>query len=94
MIFQLECKEYVECYCAEMHGWNMKDKWHEKVKCWKGQELAKLSKHKARNVWEHEIQDAQGQLASKERKATNGVEENATFSIHQGPVVQSRIKLI
>ena len=94
MIFQLECKEYVECYCTEMHGWNMKDKWHEKVKCWKGQELAKLSKDKARNVWEHEMQDAQGQLASKERKATNGVEENATFSIHQGPVVQSRIKLI
>ena len=87
-IFQLECKESVECYCTEMHmgkhgvtfdwllhthGYHVKDKWHMKVKFQKGQELAKLSKHKARNLWwEREMQDAQRQLGSEERKAKNG----------------------
>ena len=47
-----------------------------KVKFQKGQELAKLSKCNARNLWEHDhavriflLQDAQGQLGLEERKA-------------------------
>ena len=42
-----------------------------KMKFRKGQELAKLSKHKARNLQEQIflLQDAQGQLGSEERKA-------------------------
>ena len=43
-----------------------------KVKFRKGQELAELSNHKARNLGEGEMQYAQGQLGSEERKARNG----------------------
>ena len=84
IIFQLECKEFLECYFAEMHmgvtfdwllhthGCHMKDKWHVKVKFWKGKELTKLSKCKARNLQECKRQDAQ--LGSEERKAKVGEE--------------------
>ena len=82
IIFQLECKESVECYCTEtqvgvtfdwllhMHACHMKDKF------WKGQELAKPSKCKARNLRGQIflLQDAQGQQGLEERKATNGVQ--------------------
>ena len=64
MIFQLEYKESGMLLYWNAHGkhgvtfdWllhtygcHVKDKWHVKVKFQKGQELAKLSKHKARNV--------------------------------------------
>ena len=45
-----------------------------KVKFRKGQELAELNNHKARNLGEGEMQYAQGQLGSEERKARNGEE--------------------
>ena len=87
MIFQLGYKESVECYYTEMHVesmrslligcythmaamWKTSDTW--KWNSEKGQELAKLSKGKARNLWEHKMQDAQWQLGSEERKAQNG----------------------
>ena len=69
-IFQLECKESVECYCSETHvgkhgvtfdwllhthGWKTSDTWKWNSK---GQELGKLSKRKARNRREREMQDA------------------------------------
>ena len=90
MIFRLEYKESVKCYCTEMHvgkhgitfdwllhcmhGCHMKGKWHVKVKFWKGQDLVKPSKHKARNLREQIflLQVAQGELGSEERKAKNG----------------------
>ena len=83
MVFQLECKESVKFCCTEthvgvtfdwllhMHGCHMKDKWLVKITFQKGQELAKLSKHKARNLREREVQDAQGQLGWEERKTKN-----------------------
>ena len=90
MVFQLECKESVKCYCTETHvgvtfdwllhthGCHMKDKWHVKMKFRKGQELAKLSKRKARNLREREVQWDGGR---ERQKIGSGLEENLSFSI-------------
>ena len=64
---------------------HVKDKWHVNVKFRKGQDLAKLSKRKARNLREREMQDAQERLGSEGRKAKNGEKGgrkcNMSFSI-------------
>ena len=70
----------IGCYTRMADTWKTSDTW--KWKFHQSQEPDKLTKRKARNLGEREMQDVQGQLGSEERKAKwNRVEENATFSI-------------
>ena len=98
MIFQLGYKESVECYYTEMHVENMRSlligcythmaamwktsdtwKWNSE----KGQELAKLSKGKARNLWGCKMHSNSWDQRRERHKMGSRVEESATFPIEQ-----------